>query len=82
MMCPHAQDTIRFLFGKYFVHDTVLHIDATRICAGQTWTPPPTLPCYGISPLDRLVQFMIGRLAGNFVIIARQPGVAGAAFPD
>ena len=31
---PHPQDANRFLFGKNFVHDTVLNIDAARVCAG------------------------------------------------
>ena len=35
IVSPHTQDANRFLFGKYFVHDTVLNIDAARICAGQ-----------------------------------------------
>ena len=34
-MRPHTQDANRFLFGKDFVHDTVLNIDATRVCAGN-----------------------------------------------
>ncbi len=35
IVSPHTQDANRFLFCKYFVHDTVLNIYAARICAGQ-----------------------------------------------
>jgi len=34
-MHPHTQDADRSLFGKDFVHDTVLNIDAARVCAGK-----------------------------------------------
>jgi|GEM_PF-2319247 len=34
-MRPHPQDTNRSLLGENFVHDTVLNIDAARICAGK-----------------------------------------------
>lgn len=32
---PHAQDANRFLFGKDFVHDAVLDIDAAGKCTGK-----------------------------------------------
>jgi len=32
---PHTQDANRFLFAKDFVHDTVLNIDAARVCTGK-----------------------------------------------
>ena len=32
---PHPQDADRFLSCKDFVHDAVLNIDATRVCAGK-----------------------------------------------
>jgi hypothetical protein len=32
---PHTQDANRFLFGKNFVHDAMLNIDAARVCAGK-----------------------------------------------
>lgn len=32
---PHTQDTNASLFNKNFVYDTVLNIDATRVCAGK-----------------------------------------------
>ena len=32
---PHAQDANRFLFGKDFVHDAVLNINAARVCASK-----------------------------------------------
>ena len=35
MVRPHTQNTNRFLFGKDFVHDTVLNIDAARVCADK-----------------------------------------------
>jgi len=35
IVCPHSQNTNGFLYGKNFVHDTVLNIDAARICTGK-----------------------------------------------
>jgi len=35
IVSPHTQDANRFLFGKDFVHDAVLNIDAARVCAGK-----------------------------------------------
>ena len=32
---PHAQDANRFFFAKDLIHDAVLNIDATRVCAGK-----------------------------------------------
>jgi hypothetical protein len=32
---PHAQDANRFLFGKNFIHDAVLNIDAPGVCASK-----------------------------------------------
>jgi hypothetical protein len=32
---PHTQDANRFLFGKNFIHDAVLNIDASRVCASK-----------------------------------------------
>ncbi len=32
---PHTQDTNRFLFGKNFIHDAVLNIDAPGVCASK-----------------------------------------------
>lgn len=35
IVCPHAQDTNRFLSGKYLVHKAVLNIYAARVSAGK-----------------------------------------------
>lgn len=35
IVSPHTQDANYFFFGKDFVHDAVLNIDAARICAGK-----------------------------------------------
>ncbi len=33
IVSPHTQDTNRFLFGKYLVHNAVLNIDTARVGA-------------------------------------------------
>lgn len=35
IVCPHTQDTNRFLFGKNLIDNTVLNIDASRVGASK-----------------------------------------------
>ncbi len=35
IVCPHAQDTNRFLFGKDLVHNAMLNIDSPGVCASK-----------------------------------------------
>jgi len=35
IVCPHTQDTNRFLFGKDFIHDAVPDVYAAGVCTGK-----------------------------------------------